>query len=245
MPSLKTLLPLALAATATGTEFVGAAATIRDAESTAHKPFLDVRFGYGLAPAPSSYDITVTDSLALGGATREYVDGVDTSRAETFSFGLVGGSLDPYGLLLGGELVYGVASQRMDSRTINGAAVVVPIDSSSLQYRTFGGNVLAGIGYIVNPHVNIEALGVLGFGALDLDFANSQGSREGDGEGWYWNAGVRGGIYYTWERFVIGFVVDCTRTSITARREWVDATSSISQSFTGVGGRLEFGARIQ
>jgi hypothetical protein len=148
-------------------------------------------------------------------------------------------------MLFGVEAVYSYASQELNDRTLGGVTTAAPADATSLQYRTIGGNLMCGPGLALGDHVHLEMLGVIGVGAMDLDFASGDMTYNSDGEGWYWNAGVRGGIYYTYRKFVIGAVVEWSRIEYKAESNWPDVVTTVDDTVTGVGARIEIGFHIQ
>jgi hypothetical protein len=206
--------------------------------------FVDIRLGFGTAPIPDAYPVDVAINPADGGGTARYTDYVDSNQAGTVSYGVVGGCLDPFGVVGGFEVVYAHAHLDLDRRTRDGADVALPGDASSLTYRTFGGNALLGVGLELGGGVHLEALGVLGLGAARLGFSDNPASGEIDGHGWYWTAGARGGLYYAWRRVVVGMFVECTRIEMHAEKYWIDAHTTTDTDSVGVGGRFEIGYHI-
>jgi hypothetical protein len=207
-------------------------------------PFVDIRLGYGFAPKPDSYNVDVAFDPLFGGGYVTLTDTVDSDSATTLSYSIVGGTIDPLGVLFGAEAVYAFDSQEFVSRTLAGVPVATPADPTSLQYQTIGGNLLCGAGLALGRNVHIELLGVLGIGAMDLDFANGASTNNTDGEGWFWNAGVRGGIYFTYRRFVIGGLVEWSSMEYKAEANWADSVTTVEDTITGVGGRIEIGYHI-
>ncbi len=208
-------------------------------------PFVDIRLGYGLLPIPGSYKVDVVDYPPAAPFQGVENNTMDTDAAHALSYSIVGGRMDPIGPLFGGELVYTWATQRLQARELDGVPQPIPADSASLQYRTFGGNVLAGAGWALTRNLHVEGLGVLGIGGLDLDFPNGAGNGQNDGEGWYWNAGVRGGIYFTWRKLVIGALCEYTRMAYKAESNWFASNTSVDDSVSGIGWRMEIGYHIQ
>jgi hypothetical protein len=204
-------------------------------------PFVDIRLGYGLVPKPDIYEI---NTAIHGGGQQTWTDSVDSNQAQALSFSVVGGTISPFGALFGAELIYASDSQDLTEHKLNGTPVPIPPDHSSMQYRTFGGNIMAGVGLALNRNVHLEGLGVLGVGALDLDNASTLANSQMDGGGWCWNAGVRGGLYFTWRKLVIGAVAEYSRMSYQAEVHWVDATDNMKDTITGMGGRIEIGYHI-
>jgi hypothetical protein len=208
-------------------------------------PFVDIRLGYGMTPKPDSYDVDVSIDPAFGGGYVSWTDSVDSDSAPALSYSVVGGTIDPVGMLFGAELVCAIDSQEFSGRTMNGAAMANPADPTSLQYRTLGGNIMLGGGLALSRNLHAELLGVLGIGALDLDFADGPRTDHVDGSGWYWNTGVRGGLYYTYRKFVIGALVEWTTMDYKAEANWADAVTTVDDTNAGVGWRIEIGYHIQ
>jgi len=210
-------------------------------------PFVEIRFGVGKTPIPSEYPVKLTlfPDYYPPGSTAKIVDQVDTDTATTFSYGIVGADLHPYGLVGGVEMVYAQASQDVTSRTLDGVDVAVPDEGASLRYSSFGGNALIGLGLALGPHAHLEGLGVLGAGGLDLDFAGGDVAHQSHGSGWYWNYGLRGGAYYRIGRFVIGGIVEWTHLKLEASKDWMDVSTSTDTDVSGIGYRLEIGYHIQ
>ncbi len=205
-------------------------------------PFVDIRLGYGLVPKPDVYKVDVAD---YGLPHFIEVNTVDSDQASNLSYSIVGGVMDPVGPLIGIEMTYASSSQELIAREINGVAQPIPADASSLQYRTLGGSLLAGVGFALDKRFHLEALGVLGGGSLDLDFPNGAADEQNDGQGWYWNAGVRGGIYFTWRRLVIGALCEYGTTEYRAEANWANSNTSVNDSYSGLGWRMEIGYHIQ
>ncbi len=208
--------------------------------------FVDIRLGIGLVPKPDTYDVDVAliPVGAFPGGTIYWTDTVDSDRAKQLSYSIVGGTLAPLGMLFGGELVYTWDNQTFEGRTIDGVQQPLPGYTTSLQYHTFGGNFLTGAGLALTRNVHLELLGVIGLGALTAEFADGDMNDYNRGNGWYWNAGLRGGIYATWRRFVLGAAVEWTFMEYNADAVWLDADTNINDSVAGVGGRLEIGYHI-
>jgi len=204
-------------------------------------PFVDIRLGYGLTPIPSEYAVEV--GTVPAGPTFPQALTVEEDQANSLAYSIVGGNMSPFGPLFGGELVYNYVSQHVTANSINGVPVV-PLPPASLQYRTIGGNFLAGVGWALSSNFHLEALGVIGVGAMDLDFTDGIGTKV-DGEGWYWNTGVRGGAYFTWGRLVIGGLVEYTRLDYTADANWAANNTEVDDVESGIGYRLEIGYHIQ
>jgi hypothetical protein len=200
-------------------------------------PFVDIRLGYGLTPRPSTFDVDVT---LLNGATGTYSYEVEGDSANALSYTIIGGRLEPAGLLIGIELVHVFDSLSVQS--VSG--VPAPADSSSLQYRSIGGNLLLGAGWAVTRNLHFEALGLLGAGAMDMDTGNGNGINQNDGEGWSWTAGVRGGAYLTLGRVVLGAAIEWTKTEIDVEANWANGNTRVTESTSGVGGRIEIGYHI-
>jgi hypothetical protein len=238
------LLTALCASIATGAETLPYRGVVADdAWIDGRKPFIDMRLGFGLMPTPETYDVSIGRPPAIG-PDQSMTSEMGSDQATAFSYGLIGGSLQPVGLLYGGEIVYMDAQQRVESQTLNGVPVA-STNFSDYQYRTFGFNALVGVGWRINRYLHLEGLGVLGAGWNDMEFGNSMGTSQQDGSGDYWNAGVRGGVYLTYERMVIGFVLDYSRVSYSADSEWVDATTSVDDTFSGLGMWLQIGVHVQ
>lgn len=208
-------------------------------------PFVDIRIGVATVPIPGEYQVTADLTPEAGGGTVEYTDHMDEDRATSFSYTIVGGHLDPLGPLFGLELVHTVATQNLASRTRDGSITPAHPSPSSLQYRTLGGNLLAGMGLRFGPHFHVEAMGLAGLGSLDLDFSNEPGTEQADGNGSYWTIGGRAGAYVTYRRLVLGLSLDYSRVTFEAQQDWSDARTSSEGETTGFGARIELGYHIQ
>lgn len=206
-------------------------------------PFVEVRFGVGKTPIPDYYPVKAV--MFDSGYTFPVEDYVDTDKANSFTYGIVGADLHPFGLVGGAEMVYSQASQHVTQHTEDGVDVPVPEGGSSLRYSTFGGNGLLGVGLALGPRAHLEALGVLGVGGLDLDFSDGTAEGQNHGSGWYWNYGLRGGAYYRFGRLVLGAVVEYSHIKIDASKDWANASTSTSTDASGIGYRLEIGYHIQ
>jgi hypothetical protein len=204
--------------------------------------WVEVRLGVGRSTIPDTYPVHVK---IYGGGDLEFVDSVDNDTATTFSYTMIGADLRPYGLVGGVELIGSEANQKLTHRTINGVDQPMAQDPSRLRFATLGGNGLLGCGLSLGSHAHVEALGVLGGGGLNLDFANGTGEWESQGSGWYWNYGLRGGIYYRIHRFVIGALVEYMHTEYHADRGWDTVETSTDTDVSGIGYRLEIGYHIQ
>ncbi len=224
---------------------IASASAVEDFWLNEELPFVDIRLGYALQPRPDSYSVYVANYPSIGGAEYERVDAVDGNRTPAVTYSIVGGTIDPVGPLFGAEISYASDSQQLTGQTIAGAAQPLPAEPTSLQYRTIGGSALAGIGWAINRYVHLEGLGVLGIGTIDLDFADPTGALKSDGEGWYWNAGVRGGIYFTWRKLAVGALVEYSQQSYRAGANWADSRTTVDDSVSGVGTRIEIGYHIQ
>lgn len=217
------------------------------------RAFVDIRFGLGTVPIPQEYDVHATNWPAYPQGTADYTDHMDTGRATAFSYAIVGGNLQPFGAVYGLELVHTTANQEFTGRTLNGVTTPAPANPSEIQYRTLGGNAMLGVGWQLSRAIHLEALAVGGMGKVDVDFVSASGSRQGDGEGWYWDAGIRAGAYATWHHVVAGVSIEYTKSELNASKHWGaqfpgvtdDAQTTTTSSASGFGGRLEIGYHIQ
>lgn len=205
-------------------------------------PWVDIRLGYGFVPRADEYSGVFT---ANTGATADFVYGVDDDTMQALSYTIIGGSMNPLGLIGGAELVYTWDSMKVTSSSLSGVGIPVPTPGASLQYRTIGGNVLLGAGLALSQNFHLEGLGLLGLAAVDMDTSNMPAADQDDGEGWSWCYGVRGGAYFTWRRLVIGACVDWTSTTTTFESNWANGNTRVDQDNSGVGGRIEIGYHIQ
>ena len=96
----------------------------------------------------------------------------------------------------------------------------------------------------MDKRFHLEALGVLGGGSLDLDFPNGAADGQNDGQGWYWNAGIRGGLYFTWRRLVVGALCEYGTTEYRAEANRANSNTSVNDSYSGLGWRMEIGYHI-
>lgn len=227
---------------------LAAAAFASDAEDvwleSGHTSFIDIRLGVGFMPIPDSYPVEVEINPGFGGGTVNYTDQLDGDQANTYSYGMIGGRLDPFGMLTGFELVYARANLQLEGRTQDGIPVAVPADASSIVYRSLGGNLLMGTGWALGSGVHVETLGLLGLGAAQLGFSSSSAADQAEGHGWYWTTGVRAGLYYNWGNLVLGALVEYTYMELYAETYWLDANTSTHADTFGMGGRLELGYHV-
>lgn len=207
-------------------------------------PFVDVRIGVGVMSIPTEYTGVVVYDPPTPPPDDYINDTYSASRSKTVSFGLVGGWLNPLGPVLGLELVSGMTSRTIDART-GTIPTPVPAEPVRTQLRTFGPNLLAGFGYAPLENLHIEVLGVLGGGGLRRQQPNVPMTEAAASTGWYWDAGLRGGVYFNTRHFVIGGCLDATYIRMHDDSYWLGGTIAMDGKDFGVGGRLEIGYRIQ
>lgn len=238
------LLPGLVAAVAAAADIDGVDAADDLWLESGQASFIDIRLGIGVMTIPDTYDVDVAIAPDFGGGSVNYTDQLDGDQATTYSYGMIGGRLDPFGVLTGFEIVYGYSHLQLEGRTQDGDPVAVPAGTSSIMYRSLGGNLLLGTGWALGSGFHVETLGVLGLGAVTLGFADQPAANEMEGSGWYWNAGVRAGLYYNWGRLVIGALAEYTYMDLQAETNWLDANTSTQSDTTGVGWRIELGYHI-
>lgn len=208
-------------------------------------PWVEIRLGVGQTVIPDVYPVTADIYPQYGGGSLSWEDTVDSDHAMSFSYGIVGADLRPFGLVGGIEMVYNQQSLDIESRTLEGVDVDVPDDACSIRYQSFGGNALLGAGYAIGADAHLELLGVLGAGACDIGFADLPFINQVSGSGWYWNYGIRGGAYYRFGKFVVGAMVEYMHLEVDVSQGWLDAETRSTPDASGVGYRIELGYHIQ
>lgn len=203
-------------------------------------PWVDIRLGYGFVPRAESYD---THADVYAGADFDYSFTSEGDTAEALSYTIIGGSMNPLGLIGGGELLYTWDTAKVLSVSSGGVTLPVPAPGTPVAYKSFGCNMLLGAGLALSNNFHLEALGLLGIAAVDMD--TSDGFNKTDGEGWSWTAGVRGGAYFTWRRLVLGAAVEWTTTELDFETNWANGNTRSQETVSGVGGRIEIGYHIQ
>lgn len=209
-------------------------------------PFVEVRLGLGLMAIPSAYTSTVAYTSPAPPPDDSLTETYSSTRAGAIGFGIVGGWLDPIGLVLGSELVMGMGSSSIIGRSGTIApAVPIPAEPVETQWRTIGPNLLAGVGYAPTSYLHFEILGVLGGGALRRQQPNLSAVTSQTSTGWYWDAGVRGGAYVQLGSFVLGGCVEASYIRTHDSSNWNNAALTTEGKDFGVGGRFEISYRIQ
>ncbi|MEK7414759.1 MAG: hypothetical protein AAB263_15705 [Planctomycetota bacterium] len=205
-------------------------------------PFTQVRIGFGQAPTAARYDTTFVPDV---GASVRYTDVVDTKAANTLSFGVYGGTLDPFGAVFGAELVYSWTNQSFLRRGVGGTIVTAPGTLQNTHYRLMGTNILAGAGWALSDRIHFELLALGGIGFAKSGHPDGSLTLVDDAAGWYYQGGIRAGGYATWKRLVIGGCVEYTSLHAKFRNNWSNGQSRSDAEVTGVGARFEIGYRIQ
>lgn len=203
-------------------------------------PFVDVRLGIGLLNLPTEWEMQAGGT----GGSFTYTDRFADDPALNVTYSIVGGLLNPVGMLYGGEITYVQTDMQLESRTVGGVVTPTPAAAHTLQYRHIGLNYLMGPGLAMGEHLHLEVLGLIGLGAVDISFAAPGQTDAVNGGGWYWNGGVRGGLYFTWRRLTLGASADFLYLDIDAAQD--DAVNDVNVDLEEAvwAARLEIGYHI-
>ncbi|MBN8526820.1 MAG: hypothetical protein J0M02_15920 [Planctomycetes bacterium] len=213
-------------------------------------PWVEIRLGVGQTAIPDSYPTKVVfypgEPVGAPGIDEWQLDRtMDSDRGLAFSYGIVAANLRPFGLVGGVEMVYVEQSLDLASSVSNGDVQDVPDDAAGIRYQTFGGNALLGVGYALGTNAHVELLGVLGAGAADIGIHSGDMHHQVSSSGWYWNYGLRGGLYYRFGKFVLGGFVEYMHVDVDVSQGWADAYTYTDTDASGVGYRIELGYHIQ
>ncbi|MBA2479645.1 MAG: hypothetical protein H0V44_03205 [Planctomycetes bacterium] len=211
--------------------------------------FFDLRAGFTRSHAP---EIEEETNASGGGPTKYEWEGTNTHGME-FTLGAMTGRLCDYGgMVIGGQVAYAQYDispsffRRNDGITFSPAGY-------QLRNRTAGIDLMAGYGWSssLNPDdlaVYLEFTPFVGGGAswADTEGLNTAAARvKESGMGWYYEHGLRGGLYLTERHFIVG---------VTGHYAWgsgeVDidlpggGKSTLTLDRAGFGGGVEAGWRF-
>jgi hypothetical protein len=169
----------------------------------------DARLGFTSTPAPK---ITEKVSSATGETDYDWKGG--NTHGQAIDAGARWVTLQNWGgLVYGGDLVLSQTNSTpaFVERTSDGADFST--GGLTLHYRTVGVQVACGYGYATSRDpedlaIYVEVLPFLGVGGAQAETAGQNTSGDivrRSGLGYYYEAGLRGGIYFTERHFLFGF----------------------------------------
>lgn len=217
----------------------------------------DIRMGLGFGPLPKKNDGTITSfPSAPGFVGTEDSTTFESSPGLAVTLGGVVGSLDPVGLLLGGELRYLNGEQQVSEmtdenglRTRREIAAAAGDSVPDMSYSQFGIAGLAGVGFAFSRSVHLEVLALAGLDWVTADLlANRLGPnlqiQEGTGPGY--TLGGRVGAYWTdaetsWQ---FGLEAEWLRTRSELNTSYIDATTESTVVNRGISVRAVIGHRF-
>ncbi len=170
--------------------------------------FFDLRAGVTRAPSPEVSE--ETNGSGSGKAVYDWKGG--KSLGYEFTLGCVAGHLAKSGgMVFGAQLAYAQYDMSPALFRRNDGTTFVPA-GFGLRNRTAGVDIMAGYGWASsrNPDdfaVYLEATPLLGGGGAwaDTEGLNLAGQRvKESGVGYYYEYGVRGGLYFTERHFIVG-----------------------------------------
>lgn len=213
-------------------------------------PWVEIRLGVGQTVIPDAYPTKVVfypgePQGAPGIDEWDLERTMDDDHGMAYSYGIIAANLRPFGLVGGVEMVYVQQSLDLAASTSNGVEQDVPADAAGIRYQSFGGNALFGVGYALGANAHLELLGILGAGGVDVGIHTGDMLHQVSSSGWYWNYGVRGGVYYRFGKFVLGGLVEYSHINVDVSQGWADSYTYTETDASGVGYRIELGYHIQ
>jgi hypothetical protein len=171
--------------------------------------FLDLRVGVGSTPSP---DVTEKVKGASGGSDHYRWDGVKDHGVQV-DVSAVKMCLHDWGGLGGSVHLIGAQYDITPTQVTRSDGTVFSSGGLQLHYRTLGGQIAYGYGYVTshNPEDLALYLEVMPFLSLGVAQGETSGANTGgdtirrSGYGYYNDFGVRGGIYLTERDFLFGF----------------------------------------
>jgi hypothetical protein len=204
----------------------------------------DLRFGFGVGPTPKENGGTFTADS--GGAL--YTEATYASRsAGTLLISGTAGTLDPVGLLFGGELRYSAGESSIDSLADNGVALPTPGIPEST-YIESAAALHAGFGWAPSERTHVELLALAGFAYATLDspanvHTSNLGSQQGRGTGVLY--GIRAGCFRTFDsQWQLGIEAEWTHTSVDLTTDFVEGRLQSTVTTMGIGARALLGYRF-